>query len=253
MNDSAFELNIRDAIQGLYETFRSYRVEFPLQACECCVTDGDQRRIAAAPLADLSEFDIGRYVYKAVTTFGTVQDFKHFLPRILELQALDPNFRVGGEIVAGKLRCAGWPKWRQDEVDAVDRFLRAFWRHVLETPESTRLIDEALCMVALLAGGLVDYLDCWSTVLDRSAIARVRTGGFIGGLYPVGSPPSFGAFWGPIPDQEEEVFAWLRRSDVVPRIRRSIVEWSQTPDGAKYDYVLDQYENWLQGVEPEPR
>jgi hypothetical protein len=66
-----------------------------------------------------------------MTTWGDVDQFKYFLPRILELLA--PGLDWGPEIILGKLDYAGWRSWSKGEQAAVENYCRSLWSHVLTT------------------------------------------------------------------------------------------------------------------------
>ena len=107
------------------------------------------------PLGDLLAADLERYAFKAMSTLGTVQDFKHFLPRLLELVARDGEIgSTDVEVVLGKLRYAGWTRWPQDERVCLEQFLAALWRHGLATFPSSPEVDVCLCGI----GNAVDDL-----------------------------------------------------------------------------------------------
>ena len=103
--------------------------------------------------------DFGRYPFKAMSTFGTVDDYKHFLPRILELAFFDPAARtVPGfdvEVVGGKLSSAGWLLWEARERNAIQALLRACAAQAFAAPSDdcgTYALEEVLRGVA--AAGL---------------------------------------------------------------------------------------------------
>jgi hypothetical protein len=93
---------IANAIEDLYRVFAGCRLDPHVEGCPHCVSDRDHARIHSRPLRSLSGDDLGRYAFKAMTTWGNERDFRHFLPRILELLVsndLDPPT----EVVLGKL------------------------------------------------------------------------------------------------------------------------------------------------------
>ncbi|HEX8660002.1 MAG TPA: hypothetical protein VF690_20835 [Hymenobacter sp.] len=81
-------------------------------------------------MRELTEDDLGLYAGKAMTTWGTVDDFKHFLPRLFELTAA---FRAPYEeyVVLNKLDYGRWRTWPPAEIAAVERYLLALWDIVL--------------------------------------------------------------------------------------------------------------------------
>ena len=127
---------VRAAVEVLYETFKRYQASYPLTACNCgCVEDSDQQFLFSSPLRELGYHQVGRYSGKAITTWGTGDDFKHFLPRILELMVFKDRF--GGFtdpiFVISKLVYGEWRSWPAVEQEAIGNFLLAWWRLAVTT------------------------------------------------------------------------------------------------------------------------
>ncbi|KUG09713.1 hypothetical protein [Solirubrum puertoriconensis] len=82
------------------------------------------QQLAATALRELSEEDLRIFHFKVMTTWGDVNDFKHFLPRIFELLA---QFSLGFEewIALDKLNYGKWHTWPQQEQAAVAEYLLA--------------------------------------------------------------------------------------------------------------------------------
>src|SRR5947209_17683309 len=90
------------AVDGLYETFARSRFHHPLTGCPHCTSAEDARLVRSKPLHQLEPASLERLAFKALTTLGTLEDLKHFLPRLLELAGRDGD--VGGtpfEVVLG--------------------------------------------------------------------------------------------------------------------------------------------------------
>lgn len=102
---------LEDAIEHLYYTFQNYRLKTSINACPHCVADSDHAKLHPKRLRDLTDSDLEKYAFKALTTWGDADDFRHFLPRLFELEALYPQRIVGlvdPEILFGKLAYAQW-------------------------------------------------------------------------------------------------------------------------------------------------
>jgi hypothetical protein len=80
------------------------------------------KELFSKPLNDLDEDDLSRFTGKAITTWGTKDDLKHFLPRILELTA---EYRSPYEIwiTFQKLNLANWIEWESIEKVAILEYL----------------------------------------------------------------------------------------------------------------------------------
>lgn len=241
LQKAATELD--DAIRDLYRVFRPYRARFPLEACDHCVDESHQRQIAGRPLEELSSEDLSYYAFKAMTTFGTVNDFKHFLPRILELTVRDRDFMVDCEVVYGKLPYASWREWPAMEQRTVEQFLWAMWRHELASLDAAMAIDVCLGCLAGVIESLTEFLGYWTEAMDRSSVARIRMAEFVRDQFPVGDEPL--PFWEESRNQQKELLSWLGRDDTATRVRRALSEWTATAEGKEYGYyVVEKYEDW---------
>ena len=73
------------ATAKLYKVFKPHRLGNDFVGCEHWVTTEDSAALASKPMRQLSVADLKRFAFKAMSTWGTVRHFKHFLPRMLEL------------------------------------------------------------------------------------------------------------------------------------------------------------------------
>ena len=160
---------LTEAIQELYRVFKPYQVRRHPEGCPCCVSDADKRRLFSKPLAELSPDDLGRFAWKVLTTWGTVEDLKHFLPRLLELIAIDECAPFEREVLLGKLRLGVWNSWPQRERDSIENYLNAIWSDCLDSEAGTVWLDELLC-------GLGNTVDDLSPFLKAWAMCRLGTG-----------------------------------------------------------------------------
>jgi len=78
---------LNDAIETLYEAFRNYELRSTTDSCSCCHSPEDELRLQSKPLNKLSGRALRIYAMDAIYTWGTGDDFKHFIPRLFELLA----------------------------------------------------------------------------------------------------------------------------------------------------------------------
>ena len=131
--------NLATEADHLYETFARYPLKPRIDGCPHCELEAAESALHRTTLRDLGWEELGVYPFKAMTTFGDLDDYKHFLPRILELYAIDGGAaRYDVSVLLGKLQYAEWESWPAAERVAVRAFLRA-WRDLLrsraEVPE----------------------------------------------------------------------------------------------------------------------
>jgi hypothetical protein len=124
-------IELSRAIEGLYDAFEAYPLRTLIDFCPHCQLDAAERQLQARPLRELGWADLRAYCPKAITAFGDAADFKHFLPRILELYVTDHRGAPCCLFVTfGKLEQAAWASWPVEEVAAVRTFIDA-WKRVL--------------------------------------------------------------------------------------------------------------------------
>ena len=107
------------ATEALYVVFSIYRLKPHTDGYSHCVSDRDRARIYSRPLRELAADDLWLYASKAMTTWGDANDFRHFLPRLLELALTDLSDWVDIEVVLGKPAYANWQNWPERERAAV--------------------------------------------------------------------------------------------------------------------------------------
>src|SRR5690606_13773686 len=105
----------------------------------------------------------------------TVDDYKYFLPRILELSATEeasvwPGLEMW--LIASKLELGQWEEWPATEREAIQRFLRARWGALLHlSPDDVGAI-EFLEGIAEL-DELQPYLDLWDREQSQAATRQL--------------------------------------------------------------------------------
>jgi len=110
--------------------------------CTCCDPFTDEA-LASKPLKALSSADLMDYFCLAVENVGDENEFRHFLPRILELYLVEEKPLLAGQVLIHNLKAAECWRWPQSERKA----LKAFFR-VLETiPRRQKLARGALAVL----------------------------------------------------------------------------------------------------------
>jgi hypothetical protein len=212
---------IDDAIEDLYRVFADYRLGPHVEGCPHCVSDRDHTRLYSNPLRSLSAEDLSRYAVKAMTTWGDVQDFRHFLPRILGLVVSgDRDWSVDTEVVLGKLAYANWRTWPEREQAALRSFLSLRWSVGLtqiaadgfESSNSQFDADSWLCGVAQAGDEIAPYIEAWRRRGATETIGHVAA--FLGANPNLLADGRLGnPFWDPDDPQTtvcvEEMRLWL--------------------------------------------
>jgi len=182
--------------------------------------------LTSAPLRDLKDRDIGPYASWAITTVGTAADYRHFLPRILELAASNTSW-PGAEpaVIAGKLKAGGWEGWPADQQEAVAAtFGAAFYAAIASEAEEWPEASDWLCGLARLAIPLEPFLSCWEQ--SRSPGAALQLASFIrlqeGRLAREGGVS--GAFWDDVDrDRRRQIAVWLASEPVRRQLEMALI------------------------------
>ena len=238
---------LRAAIENAYAVFPEMKWRGRnATVCFCCVSELNARDLAKTPRRELTADLVSAYLGSAhhVDEGSAAQEVRHFLPRILELLA------QGEEVSMSGAECAlirlgrgalGWGDetyrdvWPKREVDAVDRFLRAYWLAVLsEAPElfqrretgetlfHDHLAEDALCMVARGGGDVAALLALWDR--ETTFAAALHVANLVSN--------AMARSWRPFPLLEEGRLGnphWEEQEDAM----RIVVDWILRPAQCK--------------------
>src|ERR1700759_162947 len=117
---------LQQAIAGLYETFARYPQPASIHVCPCCTKADAVAPFIHTPLRSLRFEDLSDFAFSAMTTQGSVDDFRYLLPRLFESVTGEP-LACNPESLFGKLSYAKWSTWPSDEIAAIHIYLRALW------------------------------------------------------------------------------------------------------------------------------
>ena len=144
MNDATSEpLNkrLREAAEIIYRTF-DCPAPLVIEGCPCCISTRGTDILLTTPLRKIAGQNLWRYVSGAFLTVGDTKDFRYLLPRILEVSVFDPDNANVPEIVLGKLSLAGWRTWAQDEQQALEEFIDAWFERALADDLAIAEVDQ---------------------------------------------------------------------------------------------------------------
>ena len=130
------KLALQRAVRDLYRVFGRYPFRPEMEKDPCFPGFCDDTLFRSTQLEKLPAEAFEWYMGKAITTWGDDRDFRHFLPRILELLSLrieehDINSRIDLLFLTFKLEDGKWREWPEKEQAAIEGFFLALWRCVL--------------------------------------------------------------------------------------------------------------------------
>jgi len=136
---------LQKTVAHLYDVFSKYPFNPNISGCPCCIHEADKNQLHAKPLNELTDDDLSRYTHKAMTTWGDVDDYKYYLPRIIEL-ICSPNSLLDFSATLYKLDYGKWKTWETEEINALRSFLNEWWvdqflNHTISSIEMMDLYD----------------------------------------------------------------------------------------------------------------
>jgi hypothetical protein len=112
------------------------------------------------PLADLTADNLGSYAGSVFYTVGGIEDFRYFLPRILEICTTSNFLYPDIEIVLKKLALADWLNWPQEDQSAVVAVLDAKFEELLDDQTlNIHTFDSWICAIGQCVETITPYLD----------------------------------------------------------------------------------------------
>lgn len=163
---------LKNSIKNLYDVFEKYHGNLNMSGSSNYDNlDKWNKKLFSKSLRDLDEDDLSLYVGKAITTWGEKNDYKHFLPRILELTA---EYRTPYEIwiAFDKLAISDWNNWLEDEQRAIQEFMIALWENILNdnSEKAEYEFQDYFSSLANFYPNFSELLDIWTGVKSKSGI-----------------------------------------------------------------------------------
>ena len=198
------------AIEALYHVFGRYPLVQHVEGCSCCVSASDEDRLHIKSLRNITADELHRYAFKAMTTWGTTEDFKHFLPRLFELVTAEESItdEIDAEVLFGKLTYAKWLRWPLQEQKAVKDYLDALWLFLLSLPPDVVTLDGFVCAYGQAVDDLAPYLEVWANT--TTAFSPRHYFDFLDWNKTELQKRSLGnAFWSRRREQMQQVVEWV--------------------------------------------
>lgn len=228
-----------EALERAYRAFAEIASPRYLRAPPYRDGEGILLTLTSKPLRVLAAEELGPYSGWAMTTVGSADDYRHFLPRILELATEGGSYSgLEPAVVADKLKYAGWTSWPVEQQAAVRGvFEAAFRRGMGLHPDLDASAGAWLCGCGCLDLPVEGLLREWR--LSSSPDAALQLACFVmmdvdevGGTTPA-------SFWDTVdPALCQTVGAWLRSRATCEQLM------------AAYDYVSPEDKWWIEKVLP---
>ncbi len=154
---------LQAALDAAYEVFARHGRPTALDAPPHRRPEALLANLTAAPLRELSCEAVGPYAGWAMTTVGDSGNYRHFLPRLLELavQGDCPHMGTDPDQLARKVLYGGLCTWPADERDAILAVFEAAARQAIGEPLDQATPDPWLTGLAEMGASVSPLLQAW--------------------------------------------------------------------------------------------
>jgi hypothetical protein len=208
----------RQALETVYSVFTESGRPQRITVCPCCVSEAEQEAMIRTRLRDLSWQQLERYLSAVFLTSCAQEDFRYFLPRLLDLSIhVRWDFECQWELLLGKLGLGAWRTWSKREQEALEAFLRAHFEDIIaDSAERGGEIDGFLC--GLARGGVdlnwfLDRLTHPDADTAFFALSHENAGALMKGKLA-------NSFWKDHREAGEPIRVWLQSEENAARLAR---------------------------------
>ncbi|ACM26948.1 hypothetical protein MOV66_02890 [Agrobacterium sp. SHOUNA12C] len=156
--------------EAAYAAFSGYSAPEILNASQLRDPEKILRDLRSASMPELSGNALGGYAMWAITTVGGVEEYKHYLPRILQHSLLTPS-EPGFDplIILSKLEYTDWYRWPASECFAIENVYSASWHWArLQHPDEFDAMNWFVCAIRL-EKDINSVLESWLTNLTPNS------------------------------------------------------------------------------------
>jgi hypothetical protein len=122
---------LKISIEKLYDTFAKYQGLSKLEGSPLYdYLETWNKQLRSKKLRELTDDDLSLFAGKVILTWGDENDYRFYLPRILELTA---ELKTPYDIwtLYSRLEDANWKTWNTEEQTAINEFTIELWNNLL--------------------------------------------------------------------------------------------------------------------------
>ena len=134
-------MNLKTAVEEVYDAFSDVEKPASVDGCPCCMTADQYEKLTSKPLRELTYVELDEYASDVLLTMGSKDDYKYFLPRILELSIEEGRDWVTSiEITGNKMKMAGFEEWDKQKQAAIENLWLAVTLEIAASESDPELI-----------------------------------------------------------------------------------------------------------------
>ena len=167
---------LRQAIKKSYSVFSKYQAKLPLDVCtDCCMTVDQTRELVNMSTQQIPFKLLYEYNTAAKSVLPKIEEFKHFLPRFLELTAELQFLHHSAELVLSRFEYYSIGEWTQEERETIQCYANELFKYLLTVYPLPELetIDSLIIMLYKAQVNIKEVLKNWSTIETRSSVLHL--------------------------------------------------------------------------------
>jgi hypothetical protein len=207
------------AIAAQYDAFRT-PAPVEVEGCPCCSEPAELETLVRTPRNVVDAPQIEFYASSALLTVGSVEDLRHYWPRLAEL-SITGKLLTDAEIVFAKPRHGGWLTWPAVERDALINLAHA---QILALADEGLGLDDYAVETWVCAFG--QFLDDVTVILDPLLKAEPGPAAALRGWYMLNErclakSELWDSFWESAPGNAAKVRSWFTKPAILNAIDRA--------------------------------
>lgn len=199
------------AVEELYRAFGTVPLIDHVDYCAHCVAPEQVEVLRQTPLRRLTAAHLGPLLFNAMSTWGDLAYFQHFLPRLLELTATGAMEDWSYPSFLPSRLASCWTHGTAEQQAAIARFLAAWWSATTSSWPGQSQPGDVLETIGRSGQPVAPYLAAWAA--DRSEAAVRHLAAFVGDWLV--SSQTADRFW-------TDVDRWLRSDAPLAMIAAAI-------------------------------
>lgn len=166
---------LKISIEKLYDIFAKYQGLSKLEGSPLYDDLNTwNKELRSKKLKELTDEDLSRFTGKVILTWGDENDYRYYLPRILELTA---ELKTPYDIwtLYSRLEDAKWKTWNIEEQNAINDFTIALWDNILNdnSERAEWEFKECFNTIANFYPDFSQVLNIWETKENFTSIKHL--------------------------------------------------------------------------------
>jgi hypothetical protein len=168
-------VRLKISIEKLYDIFAKYQGLSKLEGSPLYDDlETWNKQLRSKKLRELTDEDLSLFAGKVILTWGDENDYRFYLPRILELTA---ELKTPYDIwtLYSRLEDANWKTWNADEQTAINEFTIELWNNLLTDNSEKAEWDfkEYFHSIAYFYPNFSEILKVWETNYSFASIKHL--------------------------------------------------------------------------------